>query len=115
MQYLNKKKEAELDGVTNAATSAEQLVASLQKMEGVAFLTVVYEPTEGLLLSMTSTERTKSKKDIKLNPTLYGVDQLLCRGRPELRKLYESSFSSTAPSGKKNVSCWFFFLRHQKS
>ncbi len=99
LRHLNRKK-AELDGKTNAATSAEQLISSLQNMKGVAFLTVVYDPTEGLLLSMTSTKITKSKKDIKLNPTLYGVDQL-CKKQPELRNLYKSSLSSTAASGGK--------------
>ena len=82
MENLMRQRGQTLNDMLNDATSAEKLVASLQNMTNVAFLTVSYDPTEGLLLSMSKGDVNGVKSEVYKNPSLYGLGQL-CTGRPE--------------------------------
>ena len=91
MRYLTTKEQAEVGNLSHNASSAEKLVAAFKKQSDVAFLTVCYSPSEGLMLSM-SKEQRKLKHDIFLKRSSYTEETLV--NHPGFQDIYESNMST---------------------
>ena len=64
IRYLNKKEQDKVRGLTEDGSTADNLIESFKRRDDVAFLTVTYSPTEGLMLSMTNKQRSSLNNDL---------------------------------------------------
>ena len=97
IRYLNKKEQAKLSALNEDASSADALVAAFKQRSDVAFLTVCYSPTDGLMLSMSDTQ-TRLNHEVYLSGITYNDKTL----QPEsnLVQLYNSSIGASGSTRK---------------
>jgi len=70
-------------------SDADILIESAKRRGDVAYLTLMYDPVRGLVMSMESKDREKLDKDIYLDRESYNKGDVLEIG--ELKKLYKAS------------------------
>lgn len=72
IRYLNRKDNAELNNLSENASSADQLIKSFGLREDdVAYLSLTYSPTDGVMIAMKNKQRQTLNRDIYINRFTY--------------------------------------------
>ena len=91
IRFLNNQENEKLSNLSTDASSADKLIEAFKRRTDVAFMTVTYLPSEGIMLSVSNKQRKSLKQAVYLNQVRYEKDSL--KTRDELDLIYNSSIT----------------------